>query len=573
VAAPQAVLLESVIAPAGAGSAAPEQAAAPERVVGAGFGAGAGNPPAPAPTGAGRIEVPAGREMPHGAALRMHAGQDSSGSAPGKLTSAAVARGTPSVAPAAGASADFGGAERHDIVPNAQSTFIPGANPEPDAGLADLGAPRPAPVQLRDAEDGAWRETTAGLVRTLFAGLHAAPADRVPLSGFPGGGEPRVSAPPKLPDKGQATASARAPNAPAYTAAPVARNHASADPRAQSAPRVPEHFQAGYEAATSPRALNAPGLGTSFPAPTPASARPHALNAPAPETPDRAVASAAVPTRKTVVAASAPAGAGHPEPEPLPPANPEQRLGTSPPVAGLFAAEGAAKAALTRPATPDTAPATEPGATATADEAYRRVAVQAPAAPPMTTAAPPPGPADSPELAPPARHRAPDATEALALPESLPAPAPVAPPAHAGTTAAAELVPAISRQIAQVAFHAPDGPVELTLSPEELGRVRLTLATTDGGISVSVQAERPETLDLIRRNIEHLARDFRDLGYSSTAFTFGDRPHNGQADTQARAQAPQPVPEFPQPHTALQSGSPASTGPTPVAAGGLDLRL
>ena len=44
----------------------------------------------------------------------------------------------------------------------------------------------------------------------------------------------------------------------------------------------------------------------------------------------------------------------------------------------------------------------------------------------------------------------------------------------------------------------PDRPVELTLNPEELGRVRMTLATHDAGITVTIVAERADTLDLMR---------------------------------------------------------------------------
>ncbi|MDF2141892.1 flagellar hook-length control protein FliK [Paenirhodobacter sp. CAU 1674] len=86
----------------------------------------------------------------------------------------------------------------------------------------------------------------------------------------------------------------------------------------------------------------------------------------------------------------------------------------------------------------------------------------------------------------------------------------------------AVLPQAITQQVAHAAARVADGPVELTLAPEELGRVRLTLHTSEAGITVAIHAERPETLDLMRRNIDLLARDFRDQGYASIAFDFGN---------------------------------------------------
>jgi len=86
----------------------------------------------------------------------------------------------------------------------------------------------------------------------------------------------------------------------------------------------------------------------------------------------------------------------------------------------------------------------------------------------------------------------------------------------------------VARQLAEVVRQMPDRPVELTLNPDELGRVRLTFALTDGGINVAVLAERSETMDLLRRHIETLAREFRDLGYSDVGFQFSQ---NGHANT------------------------------------------
>jgi hypothetical protein len=81
--------------------------------------------------------------------------------------------------------------------------------------------------------------------------------------------------------------------------------------------------------------------------------------------------------------------------------------------------------------------------------------------------------------------------------------------------------------MAGIAAHFHDRPVELTLSPEELGIVRMTLSARDGAAVLSVSADRSDTLDLMRRNTEVLERQFRDLGFDSVSFTFGDRADRG----------------------------------------------
>lgn len=127
----------------------------------------------------------------------------------------------------------------------------------------------------------------------------------------------------------------------------------------------------------------------------------------------------------------------------------------------------------------------------------------------------------------------------------------------------------VGRQIASALMLQPDRPIELTLSPEELGRVRLTLTSIDGGISVAIIAERAETLDLMRRNIDMLARDFREMGYGSVAFSFGNQPRQGQGDP-----SPDPTHEEPTP-AAVANWTVAIAGPirlTVTGSGGLDLR-
>lgn len=138
---------------------------------------------------------------------------------------------------------------------------------------------------------------------------------------------------------------------------------------------------------------------------------------------------------------------------------------------------------------------------------------------------------------------------------------------------AAPVIPSLphglGQRLAETVAQFPDRPVEVTLSPDELGRVRLSLTTHDGTLTMSVQADRPETLDLLRRNIDQLAQDFRDLGFRDLSFSFGDRP--------AR-QSPEHAPDETGTENVTEARAelrparqPRMT--TPDADGGLDLRL
>ncbi len=80
---------------------------------------------------------------------------------------------------------------------------------------------------------------------------------------------------------------------------------------------------------------------------------------------------------------------------------------------------------------------------------------------------------------------------------------------------------AVTPQIAAAVQAGGERSVEIVLSPAELGKVRIALSPGEGGMAVNIVAERPETLDLLRRHADLLAQDFRDLGYEGTKFSFG----------------------------------------------------
>ncbi len=83
-----------------------------------------------------------------------------------------------------------------------------------------------------------------------------------------------------------------------------------------------------------------------------------------------------------------------------------------------------------------------------------------------------------------------------------------------------ELARSVAAQIGDAARGSTEGTIEVRLSPEELGRVRLSMIQTEFGLTVTIVAERAETLELIRRNTELFAQDLRNLGHQNIAFSF-----------------------------------------------------
>ncbi|WP_422071198.1 flagellar hook-length control protein FliK [Tranquillimonas rosea] len=102
----------------------------------------------------------------------------------------------------------------------------------------------------------------------------------------------------------------------------------------------------------------------------------------------------------------------------------------------------------------------------------------------------------------PVRHAAPDVARA-------------APSVHSSSAG-----PILVAQVAEAARGLGDGPVRISLAPEELGSVRLTLSVTETGITVHVAAERDETLQLLRRHAGMLSDSMSDAGFGETSFTF-----------------------------------------------------
>ena len=132
----------------------------------------------------------------------------------------------------------------------------------------------------------------------------------------------------------------------------------------------------------------------------------------------------------------------------------------------------------------------------------------------------------------------------------------------------------VAGQIALAISRSAGGGTEITLNPEELGRVRLNIAMSDGALTLMVSAERPETTDLMRRNIDALAQEFRALGFADLSFAFGgDQSAGRQGQTaQDRAVTGKPVRTVTAAEVAPATG-PAATARLDGSGGQLDLRL
>lgn len=86
----------------------------------------------------------------------------------------------------------------------------------------------------------------------------------------------------------------------------------------------------------------------------------------------------------------------------------------------------------------------------------------------------------------------------------------------------------VAGQMAVAVQNAGGGQITLQLAPVELGRVDITLQTRDQGLSLLIVADRPETLDLMRRHVDQLADDLHALGFGSLDLQFRQNGQNGE---------------------------------------------
>lgn len=91
--------------------------------------------------------------------------------------------------------------------------------------------------------------------------------------------------------------------------------------------------------------------------------------------------------------------------------------------------------------------------------------------------------------------------------------------------------PQISARVVEAVPAATEGPVEIVLDPEELGKLRMQITRSETGWTLHVNIERPETLDFMRRHIETLQKDLVSVGYESLNLQLGGG-QNGGASAQ-----------------------------------------
>lgn len=130
------------------------------------------------------------------------------------------------------------------------------------------------------------------------------------------------------------------------------------------------------------------------------------------------------------------------------------------------------------------------------------------------------------------------------------------------------LGPEAARKIMDIAVAAMPEATEIRLSPRELGGVRLNVSGEGGLVHVAVSAERPETLELLRRHAGELAAELRSLGYGGASFSFERAPDQRQqaGGDEVHASASPDLQDSPMP-------APTATRPIRVPAGSLDIRI
>lgn len=158
-----------------------------------------------------------------------------------------------------------------------------------------------------------------------------------------------------------------------------------------------------------------------------------------------------------------------------------------------------------------------------------------------------------------------------------PRPAPLSPQAGGASAApdaphhqaAARLAVLIADSAGQVT--ATGGRTDLVLTPDELGRIHFALRPSESGLTVTLTADRPETLALLRRHAGELQAELSAAGYDLARLDFAtsdDPPRHPPPET--------PPPDFAAPEAEeTRQTAPDLPSPPPrrLPAAGLDLRL
>ncbi|GLS85176.1 hypothetical protein GCM10010873_01490 [Cypionkella aquatica] len=142
------------------------------------------------------------------------------------------------------------------------------------------------------------------------------------------------------------------------------------------------------------------------------------------------------------------------------------------------------------------------------------------------------------------------------------------PPPHNSNTMLQTMPTSVPLQLVQHLSSAALSPVEVLLSPEELGHVKFQLHQNGDTVRVVLSAERPETLDMLRRHSDQLLQEFRQAGFSQASLDFGQWSQRSRASPPPK-QAPALTDETTT-HIAPRQSHPSATAAT---GRGLNLRL
>ncbi len=82
----------------------------------------------------------------------------------------------------------------------------------------------------------------------------------------------------------------------------------------------------------------------------------------------------------------------------------------------------------------------------------------------------------------------------------------------------------VSEQLGDAFATTGEKKVEVLLNPKELGRVEMQVETTETGVKITIDAERPETSDLMREHIDQLKKEFQQMGFTEVRFEFKEPP-------------------------------------------------
>lgn len=120
-----------------------------------------------------------------------------------------------------------------------------------------------------------------------------------------------------------------------------------------------------------------------------------------------------------------------------------------------------------------------------------------------------------------------------------------APPHTSGAAMAAPppanaLPPRLTTDLVALTKSPPNGPVEILLNPAELGQLRFEIQHKGDQLRVMLSVERPETMDLLRRNADQLLGEFRSAGFAGASLSFGQWDQQGHNPRATLAPPPPP---------------------------------